>query len=48
METKIIEDKATGICYAVEWDGIHKAEVDILGKGTREEMQKLLDNRVAA
>jgi hypothetical protein len=48
METKIIEDKETGICYAIEWDGKRAAEVEILGKGTREEMEKLLDNWVAA
>lgn len=48
METKIIEDEKTGICYAIEWDGVRKAEVEILGKGTRKEMEKLLDKHVAA
>lgn len=43
METKIIRDSQTGDHYAVEYHPKYPAEVSILGKGTREEMEILLD-----
>jgi hypothetical protein len=43
MEIKIIEDKKSGDFIVYEWDGVHAAEVHIIGReDTREKAEKLL------